>query len=40
MKLNRSQQNEIVSMAIEFGAGLRQIVRITGIPYGIVRIIK
>jgi len=40
VKLNRFQQNEIISMAIEFGAALRQIVRITGIPYGIVRKVK
>ena len=38
--LDRYKQNEIISMAIEFGAGLRQIVRITGIPYGIVRKVK
>lgn len=38
--LERSMQNEIISMAIEYGAGLRQIVRITGIPYGIVRKVK
>lgn len=38
--VERYQQEQIISMAIEYGAGLRQIVRITGIPYGIVRQIK
>lgn len=40
MDLERSQQEQLISMALEYGAGLRQIVRITGIPYGIVRTIK
>lgn len=35
--LERRQQNMIILEAMEYGAGLRQIVRITGIPYGIVR---
>lgn len=38
--VGRYQQEQVISMAIEYGAGLRQIVRITGIPYGIVRQIK
>jgi REP element-mobilizing transposase RayT len=38
--VERYQQKQVISMAIEYGAGLRQIVRITGIPYGIVRQIK
>lgn len=37
---DRHLQEEIVSTALEYGAGLRQIVRITGIPYGIVRKVK
>lgn len=38
--VERYQQEQVILMAIEYGAGLRQIVRITGIPYGIVRQIK
>ena len=38
--VERYQQEQVILMAIEYGAELRQIVRITGIPYGIVRQIK
>ena len=40
VNMERQQQEMIVIEAIEFGAGLRQIVRITGIPYGVVRRMK